>query len=254
MRIFISQANKRRLGKLAAVVMWIAVWQALSLIINEEVLLPSPVLVAERLLVLVRTAAFWRNIAASLLRVLIGLLTGTFLGTLFAVVSKRFLWIRGFLAPLLRLSRTVPVVSFIILAIVWFPRNVLPVFVSAVMVLPVIWQNMEEGISKIDVRYYEAAQVYCVPFARRFWMLYIPSVKPFFISALITASGFAWKAGIAAEVLYEPAVSIGRGLSEAKNYLNTGDLFAWTVVIVLVGWLMEKLICFLLQVKMSPKE
>lgn len=254
MKISISRANKYRLRRIAAAVLWIAIWQVLSLLINEELLLPSPVLVAERLFVLVQTSAFWRNIFASLLRVLMGLVIGAFWGVIFAVVSKRFLWARELFAPILRLSRTVPVVSFIILAIVWLPRNILPIFVSAVMALPVIWQNVKEGISKIDVRYHEAARVYRVPFARRFRMFYMPSVKPFFISALITASGFAWKSGIAAEVLYEPAVSIGKGLSEAKNYLNTGDLFAWTVVIVLMGWLMEKFICLLLRVKLPKKE
>ena len=55
-----------------------------------------------------------------------------------------------------------------------------------------------------------------------------------------------WKAGVAAEVIGLPDGSIGERLYEAKVYLNTPDLFAWTVVIVLVSLVFEKLFLFLL--------
>jgi NitT/TauT family transport system permease protein len=50
----------------------------------------------------------------------------------------------------------------------------------------------------------------------------------------------AWKAGIAAEVLLQPLVSIGKMIFEAKYTLETVDLFAWTVIVVVLSVLIEK--------------
>ena len=56
------------------------------------------------------------------------------------------------------------------------------------------------------------------------------------------ACGLCWKSGVAAEVIGLPSGSIGERLYDAKIYLNTGEVLAWTLVIVLISLACEKLI------------
>ena len=57
----------------------------------------------------------------------------------------------------------------------------------------------------------------------------------------------AWKAGIAAELIGVPAASLGEMLYHSKINFNTLDLFAWTVIIVLLSIGFEKLFISLLK-------
>ena len=73
-------------------------------------------------------------------------------------------------------------------------------------------------------------------------LIYLPSVEPYFLASVITACGLGWKAGIAAEVIAKPKNAIGTFLNDSKVYLETTDLFAWTVVVILVSVILESLI------------
>ena len=133
-----------------------------------------------------------------------------------------------------------------ICCLVWVPSRNLSVVISFLMVAPIVYQNVLGGISNMDHKLTEMADVFQVPFARRLRYLYLPQVAPFFRSACAVGLGLCWKSGVAAEVIGLPDGSIGERLYEAKVYLDTPDLFAWTLVIVLVSIAFEKLFLFLL--------
>ena len=65
---------------------------------------------------------------------------------------------------------------------------------------------------------------------------------PYFASACRTALGLAWKAGVAAEVLCLPEAAIGTQVYQAKIYLETPDLFAWTLVVLALSFALEGLL------------
>ncbi len=115
------------------------------------------------------------------------------------------------------------------------------------MVLPVIYTNVLQGIDGADPKLLEMASVFRMPFFRKVRYIYIPSVLPALVSAASVSLGFCWKSGIAAEVIGLPTGSIGEKLYEAKLYLMTGELFAWTAVIVLVSVVFEKLVMLLIR-------
>ena len=73
-------------------------------------------------------------------------------------------------------------------------------------------------------------------------MIYFPQTKPFFKSACITGLGLAWKSGIAAEVISTPKLSIGRSLYESKLYIETPELFAWTLTVIILSIIAEKIL------------
>ena len=230
-----------------AVALWLLVWQGASMAIDQQILLVSPVRVVVRLLEMALTAELWTSIGFSLLRIGAGFLLAAALGVGLAALSARFSRVEELLAPAMLAIQSVPVASFIILALIWFSSRSLSVLISFLMVLPVLYANTLGGIRAADAQLLEMAQVFRIPALRRVRYLYVPQVFPYFHSACAAALGLSWKSGVAAEVIGMPQGSIGEQLQQAKVYLNTPDLFAWTLVIVLLSLAFEKLFLLLLR-------
>ncbi len=221
---------------------WLCVWQLLALWVGNVLLLPSPAAVLIRLGQLALTAGFWKTTALSLLRVLLGSVLAVALGTLLAVICCRWRLVDTLFSPLVTVIKSTPVASFIVLLILWLGRDVLPVVIVVLMALPVIWGNVCAGIRNTDPLLLRTAKVFGFSRRRTLRRVYVPSVMPHFLSACRTALGLGWKAGIAAEVLTVPAVSIGKLLIEAKQYWEVTDLFAWTLVVILCSLIIEKVL------------
>ena len=145
------------------------------------------------------------------------------------------------LAPVVTVMKSVPVASFIILCLIWIPSRNLSVFITFLMVFPAVYTNVCQGIRETDRELLEMAQVFQVSFGRKVRYIYISQAAPYFQAACRLALGLCWKAGVAAEVIGIPGGSIGEKLYHAKIYLNTPDLFAWTIVIIGISVLFEKL-------------
>lgn len=238
----------KRLGRTGAVLcFWLGAWALLAWLVSSPLLLPGPWAVCKRLAALAVTGDFWAVTAVSLGRILLGGVCGVISGVVLAALTARFKALRALLSPLLTMVRATPVASFILLALIWLGRDFVPCFIVWLMVLPVVWANVSAGIEAVDVELLELAQVYGMSWGRRLRRIYVPSVAPYFLSALGTGMGLAWKAGVAAEVLTVPARSIGRRLYESKLYLETTDLFAWTAVVILCSLVIEKALMALLR-------
>lgn len=229
---------------LVSVSVWLCLWQIVYLLIGKDVLFASPLAVAKRLFELLQTADFWQKTGASLLGITAGYLLGIFAGTVLAVLTSLSDWLYTIFRPMLTVIKSTPVVSFIILALVWMQKTAVPIFISFLMVTPMVWANLSGGIRETDRNLLEMARAYGLTRRQIVRNIYLPSVMPSLLTALTTAIGFAWKAGIAAEVISTPRNSIGAQLYNAKVYLETADLFSWTVVVVLLSMLFEKLIVY----------
>ena len=241
-----SPEKHRGTIRLWAVLVWLLVWQLGAMAIDQKIILVSPLDVLVRLAELLPTLDFWQTIGYSLLRITLGFLLGVTAGTVFAALSARFQRIEELLAPALLAIRSIPVASFIILALILFSSRNLAVLISFLIVLPIVYSNILSGIRAADRELLEMAQVFRIPAARRLRYVYLPQVMPYFQSACGSALGLSWKSGIAAEVIGMPDGSIGEQLQQAKLYLDTPDLFCWTLVIVLVSLAFEKIFLALL--------
>ena len=229
-----------------AVLFWLLVWQLTAMAVGREILLASPWRVLTRLGELVVQPGFWRAIMHSLGRIGGGFLLGTAAGVLLAVCAARCRWARDLLAPLMLAVKSVPVASFIILALIWVTSRHLAVLIVFLMVLPITYTNTLDGIDRLDPRLTEMARVFRIPPLRRARRVYLPQVLPGFLTGCRLALGLCWKAGAAAEVIGMPKGSIGERLQQAKVYLDTPDLFAWTLVIVVLSWAFGKLVLWAL--------
>lgn len=241
-----STTSADRSHRLWAVAFWIAVWQLLAMAVGQRVLLASPLETAKRLIELIPTLEYWRSILFTLGHILAGFLAACLAGTLLAALSARFGRIAELLAPLLATIRSIPVASFVIVALIWVPSRRLSVLISFLIAMPIVYAGVLDGIHSADPQLIEMARIFRMTPLNRLAYLYLPSILPRFATSAGVAIGLAWKSGVAAEVIGIPGGSIGEKLYRAKIYLATPDLFAWTLTIVALSVLCERAIRALL--------
>jgi NitT/TauT family transport system permease protein len=232
---------------LPAILFWGLVWILAAGVLDKPLLLPSPAQVLRCMGNLVLTASFWQITLTSIMRILLGLCLGISLGAVLAVVTEKVPVLHTLISPAMTAMQATPVASFTILVLIWVDRDYVPVLICCMMALPVIWSGVSGGIREADPQLLEMAQVFRLRRCTRFRRIWIPSVLPFFRTACASALSLGWKAGIAAEVLTVPKMSIGRMISEAKLYLLTEELFAWTLTVIILSLLLQKIMLRLLK-------
>ena len=236
--------NKQFFRRLLAVAFWLAVWQAAAMAIGQEVFLVSPVQALRTLVQLLPRVDFWQRVGFSSGRILLGFVLGAVVSVVLAVCAARWSAADALLAPVMQLVKATPVASFIILALVWVRGSALSVLISFLMVLPVLYGAVRTGIAGADVQLLEMAAVFRLPPGRCLRAIWLPAVLPAFRQGCSVALGIC--CGVAAEVIGLPNGSIGDALYRAKITLSTGELFAWTFVIILLSAGFEKLFLFAL--------
>ena len=248
MRTSILSGHKFLRTALAAL-FWLLVWQGLAWLVawwvGSEVrgalLLPGPVAVGRTLVGLLGTTGFWSATGFSLFGISLGFLAGVTVGSLLALLTWASPLMDALFSPLLRLIRTAPVASFIILLVLWLTRRTVPMVIAGLMVVPILWSSTKTALEQTDRSLLEMAKSYHFSRWTRFRLVYLPAILPQWTAACATAMGFAWKSGIAAEVILHPNPAMGTGLYRARLLLNTEEVLAWTILVILASFLLERL-------------
>ena len=238
----ISTTCRNRIIRVLAVAFWIAVWQGVSLAVGSEILVASPARTFGALLSLLREGAFYRAVLGSLMRICAGFALALALGIALGALSFVVGWVRALLHPVVSVVKATPVASFVILALIWISSKNLSIFISFLMVFPIMYENMLAGLESADPKLLEMGRVFQLSRLSRIRAIYLPAAYPFLLSAARLSLGMCWKSGIAAEVIGQPRQSIGAEQNQAKLFFNTPDLFAWTVTIIVVSVVFERLV------------
>lgn len=225
----------------AAVAFWIAAWQLGAMLANQKLLIaiPTPVDTLAALWRLGGTAPFWLSVGASAGRICLGFAAAVLLGTAGAVLSERWGLFRAASEPLLRLVRAVPVASVTILVFLWLPRERIPGFIAFLTVCPIVWSNVAGGIRSADRGLAEMARVFGMGRWDILRRITLPGIRPYFTAAVATGLGFAWKSGVAAEIICRTNLSLGNMLWASKSAVAYDEVFALTLVIVVWSVLLE---------------
>ena len=239
---------------LLAILFWIAVWQIASMAVGKDLILPGPVSVIKALWSLVRQGSFWTSILMTVLRIMLGYAAGVALGCLLAFGCCRSRILDSLFSPIIRIVRATPVASFIILAMLWMSKGGVPVLMSALIVAPVVWGNLTEAYSSRDPALDEMAAAYRLGKWKHFRFILVPQLMPSLRAACLTGLGFAWKSGIAAEVLSQPKLAIGSNIYYSKVYLETSELFAWTASVIALSFALEILVRKLIARRKSDED
>jgi len=220
---------------------WIGVWYVAALLVDSVLLLPTPHETLYSFFELLCTPDFYKVLLFTLLRVTLGLLLGVICGVFLAFLCHKLEALRRLLNPAISIIRATPVASFIVLLWVLVSGNALTVIVAFLMVMPIVWQNTLDGFNSIPKELLEVAEIYELSFKRRFNILIFPILSDYIFPAVITSVGLAWKSEVAAEIIAYTKNSIGMYINDAKSYMLTSTVFAWTAVIVIMSITLELL-------------
>ncbi len=247
----IIKSNRKRkwiapIATVGAILFWIGIWWLAAVMVDKAWVLPTPPQVARALFSVIGLKKVLPAVMLSLLGILKGYLWGVGIGVLLAVFTAGCPPLHWLFSPLLTVIKATPIASFILILWVFFTNSAVPAYAVMLIVLPIVWANTEAGFRNTDKQLREMGRVYGFSVPKRVRYLYAPAAYPFFKSAAKTALGMAWKAGIAAEVLCTPDGTVGKMIAHAKRDIETAELFAWTIAVVTVCFLFEKLLSILL--------
>lgn len=234
---------KKRWMKPAAVLLWFLIWFAAAFLVNDAFKFPGPMDTLGSLFSTIAAGdGFLKTVGASLLRILTGFLLSCVLGLLLGTIAGLKKNIAVLLEPIVTVIKSTPVMSFIILAMIWFKFAMVPVLVCFLMCFPIMYSNVKEGIINTDTKLLDMAKLYRVKKLHVLGGIYLKSIKPYFYSAADVCLGLGFKVTVAAEVLVSPDYGIGSRLYDAKVYLEPVEVFAWTFVILILSYIMEQLL------------
>lgn len=223
----------------AILAFWLLIWQAAAMIINDNFLIPTPLETLKALFVLGQTGQFYLAVLKSLSRIIIGYALGVTVGFLGGVIANKSPLFNDLTSPAIQVIKAVPVASFIILAFFWFKSDELPIFIAFLMVLPMVWSETLTALSGIDQKFIELARVYKLSPFKTFFKIKMPFITKTLLTTCLTALGFAWKSGIAAEIICRPQTALGTLLNDHKNYFDMPSVFALTVVVAALSIILE---------------
>ncbi len=237
------EGNAKQIWKKGLIVIiWLLIWQGFSMLVQNTILVAGPVETLKAFVEDIVTPVFWFHVGNSLLRILAGFFVALILGIVLALLSHRFGFIKDFLTPFMMLAKAVPVAAFAVMLLIWWGSSGLSFAISFLVCLPIFYVNFLEGISHVDGKMLQTCNSFDMSIPAKALYLYRPTLVPFMESALKTSLGMSIKAGVAAEVIGMPKWSIGTALYESKIYLETAHVFSWTIVVILLGMLLEKII------------
>lgn len=239
MKNFISRKN---LISLSGILLLVLIWKIASLLAESEQIVPSPGKTLLTTWQILTEPALWPDILTTVLRGFTGFTLSLLLAVIFGIpagIKKEFFL---FINPLLVTIRSTPVVSIILLAIIWLGNETVPIFIALLTMFPVICINIIEGIGNIDEELIEMSRVYRVKNSRIIREVYFPAITPFLTGGISNALGFGWRAIIIGEVLSQPLKGMGTRMQESQSYLLVSELIAWTLIAVVVSYLFELMV------------
>ncbi len=226
---------------------WLIVWHIGSRIVNNNFMLPGIEKTFDALIVLLKQKSLYKAVFFSFFRVVTGLALGCVFGVLLAILCDRISFVNDIFSPMITIVRSTPVASFIVILWVLMSGDKLSIFIGFIMVLPIIWQSTIDAILSVDKSLLEVAKIFEFSTLKKIRLLVFPTVKKFLFPAIITSSGLAWKAEIAAEIIAYTKNSIGQGINDAKYNMDTATVFAWTLIIIFFSIILESATRFILR-------
>lgn len=227
--------------KIGAFFLALLLWEAVALLFGERVLLASPVDVLRRLYEYAADFRLHGPVLYSTVRIMVGVLIGLLVGCAAALLAGRFPVAEILLYPYMVTIRSVPVASFVVLAMIWLSAGQFSGFIAFLIVLPIVYNALLGALRGMDRALSEMADVFHFRFCDRLFYIWLPQLRPALLSASATAVGLGWKSGVAAELIGVARGGVGWEIYLCKQSVDTAGLFGWTLIIVLCSLVCEKL-------------
>lgn len=233
--------------KIAIIFFWLVIWQIIAVAIKNPILMEGPIGVGKRLFEDLKTAEYYQTVGASLLRIMGGMLTGVLLAVVLGILSWKQQFVEELFGPVVQFLKAAPITCFVVLLLIWAGSEKLTYYVALIVAFPPVYFNFLEGMKQLDDKLLEVAKVYHMPFLNRVYYVYMPEIKPYFLSSITLSVGMAFKAGVAAEIIGTPDYSMGERIYMSKIYLDTAGVLSWMLTVIFVAFVCEKVLMKLME-------
>lgn len=217
-------------------------WQFFSLYIGNKDIFPSAFQLITAVFYLFSEASFLSAVSSTLLRGICGMLLSLCLAAILAWRASRSDAFRTYIHPFLTLLRSVPIISFLFLFLIWFSPEYIPLVMALITIVPVLTENLIAGFRNIDHSLLEMSYMYTFSVKQKIKHIIYPAVSPYLFSGLISTAGLGWKAIIMGEALAQPVTGIGVMIREAHGFIEVPRLLAWTLIAVVISYGFELLL------------
>jgi NitT/TauT family transport system permease protein len=231
--------TKNRLISITGILLLFLVWKVISLLASSEQIFPSPESTLISVFRVFGRPGFWPSLLITISRGLSGFIISLLMAFLIGIPAGLNRSIYLLINPFLVSIRSTPVISLILLVIIWLGNAHVPVFIAVLTMFPIMATNIIDGIRNVDKSLIEMGRIYRIHRRRIIREIYIPSILPFIFSGISSALGFGWRAIIIGEVLSQPKYGIGTQMQNAQIYLQVSELIAWTLIAIIISYLFE---------------
>ena len=242
-----TEHKKAVAASVAVAAFWVAVWMLAAALVAQPLILPGPGAVVLALLRLVCDGGTWAILAGSGARILGGLAFAAVCGGALTGVSARSQAFARLVAPALSFVKATPIACVVVLLLIWLGSARVSIAAVFLMALPGVYFSLVEGLAQVNKPLEEMLRMHGV----RGWRLFCAhtwrEVLPFALSCARAVIGMSWKAGVAAELIGMAVGSVGERIYQAKLLIETADLLAWTVLVVVASWACERVLVWLLR-------
>ena len=232
---------------LVPLIFWFVIFWGLSLIVNNPILFPSPYAVLVKMSEKLISYSFWLLFFKTGLKIVFALILSQSLGVIFAYLSYRSSFMRGISDSFMAFVKTSPVAVLTIILLVWLPASLISIFLVILVVLPQTYLSLLSSLDNIDRDVREMLDIFRVGSKNRLKYVYGRLMFQTLLSSFSFVWGFAWKSGISGEIISQARQSFGNLFYQAKIYLEIDELFAYSILLVLLTFLLEKLILYLIR-------
>ncbi len=237
-----ASITRYRIISIASVASMLLLWKITALWFNSSLIVPHPEDAIFKALALITDSDFLKIAGSTVLRGVSGFLISFVFGLVIGIFAGLSAGFNAYMTPILVTVRSVPVISLILLALIWFNSGSVPVFIAILTMFPFICTNVAEGVKSVDPNLITMAKFYRTNRSKIVSELYIPAIMPFIISGVSSSMGIGWRAIIIGEVLSQPRFGIGTKMQAAQIFLNVDAVIAWTLIAVLISFGFEKII------------
>lgn len=213
------------------VLLLLACWQLAAQYLGP-LLMATPLQALHALAALIKSDTFWANASASLTRIAVGVGTGCAIGFFLGVLAGHNAKLRGLLEPLRWLLMAMPPVVVVVLAMLWFGLgSSMVIFITVLMMAPGMYVNTVKGMLLVDKSLVEMTHVYRYGAWMRLRHLYLPALTAPLTAALLIATCGGVRLVVMAEVLGAES-GAGFALANARSTFDSGELYAWVILIL----------------------
>src|SRR3954453_12231070 len=182
------------------------------------------------------------DIVVTLARVIAALIVSFVLGVGLAMAMYRSQALDNYLHPMIRILMAVPVVSWILFAVLWFPGVEFRIgFVLFVVCGPVFLIDTLDAMRSVPRELRHMMQSFRPTTLQYFRKLILPAIVPTIFTSWKVNISLAIRVVTIAE-LVGAVTGIGHQLSVAQELFSVADVFAWTLVLVALLFLLEALV------------